>query len=161
MRLLPWPILLYWHHPSNSITLRIISTVTHQDEQDWILVSSMRKSQCQRLYPLCHRCFHKNWTLSFQREVSASFCYSHLIVHNVSSHTQPSLTDPGSPPLLRCSSVMMTGQSGAVLERIVKFDRIPNTEYIRILKIHRIPNTEYIQFLKNERIRIPNSAIRT
>ena len=49
----------------------------------------------------------------------------------------------------------------AVLERIVKFDRIPNTEYIRILKIHRIPNTEYIRFLKNERIRIPNSAIRT
>ena len=48
-----------------------------------------------------------------------------------------------------------------VLERIVKFDRIPNTEYIRILKIHRIPNTEYIRFLKNERIRIPNSAIRT
>ena len=117
MRLLslPWPILLYWHHPSNSITLRIISTVTHQDEQARTLVSSMRKSQCQRLYPLCHRCFHKNWTLSFQREVSASFCYSHLIVHNVSSHTQPSLTDPGSPPLLRCSSVMMTGQSGADL----------------------------------------------
>ena len=48
-----------------------------------------------------------------------------------------------------------------VLERIVKFDRIPNTKYIRILKIHRIPNTEYIRFLKNERIRIPNSAIRT
>ena len=48
-----------------------------------------------------------------------------------------------------------------VLERIVKFDRIPNTEYIRILKIDRIPNTEYIRFLKNERIRIPNSAIRT
>ena len=34
-----------------------------------------------------------------------------------------------------------------VLGRIVKFDRIPNTEYIR--------------FLKNDRIRIPNSAIRT
>ena len=49
----------------------------------------------------------------------------------------------------------------SVLERIVKFDRIPNTEYIRILKIHRIPNTEYIRFLKNERIRILNSAIRT
>ena len=48
-----------------------------------------------------------------------------------------------------------------VLERIVKFDRIPNTEYIRILKIHRIPNTEYIRFLKNERVRIPNSAIQT
>ena len=47
------------------------------------------------------------------------------------------------------------------LERIVKFDRILNTEYIRILKIHRIPNTEYIRFLKNERIRIPNSAIWT
>ena len=51
--------------------------------------------------------------------------------------------------------------SGTVLERIVKFDRILNTEYIRILKIHRIPNTEYIQFLKTEQIRIPNSAIRT
>ena len=48
-----------------------------------------------------------------------------------------------------------------VLEWIIKFDRIPNTEYIRILKIDRIPNTEYIRFLKNERIRIPNSAIQT
>ena len=48
-----------------------------------------------------------------------------------------------------------------VLGRIVKFDRIPNTEYIRILKMHRILNTEYIRFLKNDRIRIPNSAIRT
>ena len=49
----------------------------------------------------------------------------------------------------------------SVLGRIVKFDQIPNTEYIWILKIHQIPNTEYIQFLKNDRIRIPNSAIRT
>ena len=48
-----------------------------------------------------------------------------------------------------------------VLGRIVKFDWIPNTEYIRILKLHRIPNTEYIRLLKNERIRIPNSVIRT
>ena len=41
--LLPWPILLHWHHPSalgNSNTLRIISTVSHQDEQDWIESSS-------------------------------------------------------------------------------------------------------------------------
>ena len=37
----------------------------------------------------------------------------------------------------------------------------PNTEYIRFLKMYRIPNIEYIQFLKNDRIRIPNSAIRT
>ena len=51
-------------------------------------------------------------------------------------------------------------KSGSVLGRIVKFDRILNTEYIWILKIHRIPNTEYIQFLKIERIRILNSAIR-
>ena len=29
----------------------------------------------------------------------------------------------------------------AVLERIVKFDRIPNTEYIRFLKNDRIPNS--------------------
>ena len=50
MRLLPWPILLYWHH----FTLRIISTVSYQDKQDSTLVSRMRKSQCQRLYPLCH-----------------------------------------------------------------------------------------------------------
>ena len=48
-----------------------------------------------------------------------------------------------------------------MLERIVEFDRIRNTKYIRILKIHRIPNTEYIRFLKNEQIRIPNSAIQT
>ena len=67
MRLIPWPILLYWHHPSNSNTLRIISTVSHQDEQAWTLVSSMRKSQCQRHYPLCHRCFHKkNGTKNFK-----------------------------------------------------------------------------------------------
>ena len=48
-----------------------------------------------------------------------------------------------------------------VLSRIVKFEQIPNTEYIRILKMPRILNTEYILFLKNERIRIPNSTIRT
>ena len=55
----------------------------------------------------------------------------------------------------------VTEYNTPVLGRIVKFDRIPNTEYIRILKIHRILNTEYIRFLKNERIRIPNSAIQT
>ena len=93
---------LYWHHPSNSNTLRFICTVSHQDEQDWTLVSSMRKSQCQRL-PLCHRCFNKNWPLSLQREgcVQLMIWYSHLIVHNVSGHTQPSLTDPGSKPNLK------------------------------------------------------------
>ena len=48
-----------------------------------------------------------------------------------------------------------------VLSRIVKFDRISNTEYIWFLKMHRILNTEYIRFLKNDQIRIPNSAIRT
>ena len=36
-----------------------------------------------------------------------------------------------APVLVPCNSV---------LSRIVKFDRIPNTEYIRILKMHRIPN---------------------
>ena len=35
----------------------------------------------------------------------------------------------------------------AVLGRIVKFDQIPNTEYI--------------QFMKNDQIRIPNSAVWT
>ena len=79
--------LFYWHHPSNSNTLRIISTVSHQDEQDWTLVSSMRKGQCQRLMQWAMRYFHKNWLLSFQREVAPSFCYSYLTVLNVYSHT--------------------------------------------------------------------------
>ena len=57
--------------------------------------------------------------------------------------------------------ILMYHTCNSVLERIVKFDRISNTEYIRILKMHRILNTEYIRFLKNDRIRIPNSAIRT
>jgi len=48
-----------------------------------------------------------------------------------------------------------------VLSRIVKTDRIPNTEYIRFLRNDRIPNTEYIRFLKMIEYRIPNSTIRT
>ena len=54
--------------------------------------------------------------------------------------------------LVQSVALSLQCTQGPVLERIVKFDRIPNTKYIRILKIHRIPNTEYIQFLKNERI---------
>ena len=64
-------------------------------------------------------------------------------------------------PLAAAWPTVLVLHSRPVLGRIVKFDRIPNTKYIRILKIHRIPNTEYIRFLKNERIRIPNSAIQT
>ena len=71
--------LFYWHHPSNSNTLRIISTVSHQNEQDWTLVSSMRKGQCQRLIQWAMRYFHKNWLLSFQRDVAPGFCYSYLM----------------------------------------------------------------------------------
>ena len=63
--------------------------------------------------------------------------------------------------LVQSVALSLQCTQGPVLEQIVKFDRIPNTEYIRILKIHQIPNTEYIRFLKNERIRIPNSAIQT
>ena len=64
-------------------------------------------------------------------------------------------------PVVHLQGFLWAFKRKSVLERIVKFDRILNTEYIRILKIDRIPNTEYIRFLKNERIRIPNSAIRT
>ena len=75
-----------------------------------------------------------------------------------------------SPPLLNLPSLGGGANSklenthsallGPVFSRIVKIDRIPNTEYIRFLRNDRIPNTEYIRFLKMIEYRIPNSTIR-
>ena len=46
-----------------------------------ILARSMRKSQCQRHYPLCHRCFHKILADLTQ----SSFSQSSAIYINIST----------------------------------------------------------------------------
>ena len=63
--------------------------------------------------------------------------------------------------LVKITTHVRHNTPSSVLSRIVKFDQIPNTEDIWVSKMYQIPNTEYIWFLKNDRIRIPNSAIRT
>ena len=84
--------------PSNSNTLRIISTVSHQDVQDWTLVS-VPVSETISIVPQVLS--QKIGLCLFREKLLPSFCYSQLNVHNLSSHTQPSLTDPGSPTLLK------------------------------------------------------------